>query len=384
MRRIPIIATASFTVSNSVKEKIFAASVPLAASGLTARHFGSAAGSSSSLISSSAADAFASAPAGTRLFVGTVDAMPTGRGASVRLSASNMLRRTVGSAMSIPVGDLMMKRRDFASTRRDLVKADKPAGEAAASAKAEPSALQGVNNIQEYKEEEEQKYDEQQEEQPNNNEGYLPFPAPFNTINIIMILFIANCLCYVFMNWIANDDMRDFAVEHFTLSHENWWRIYPIFTHAFYQEQLLQLLIDNWLLCQFGRSTLAFLGGRRLAVFWALTCIGGAFFHVGRQYFELYYGHDPLEVRGRCYGPNPFILGLVGVEGLIFRHLNFMQSPPVPFLVMTAFVMIIDVWRIFTTKPEEHGSPTGGALMAYVFWALPTKMLGLSRLTAAI
>lgn len=383
MRRIPIIVNTSLTVSNAVKEKIFAATVPLAATGITARHFGSTASSSlaPSRLSSSQA-AFASAPADTRLFVGKLDAIPSF--SSSTIGSSHLFRRTAGTAMSIPVAELMMKRRDFATSQKNLVKTSGKDQPDAAKA-GEPNALQGVHNIQEYKEEEEQKYEEeQQQENPNNNEGYLPFPAPFNTINIIMILFIANCLCYVFMNWIANDDMRDFAVEHFTLSHENWWKIYPIFTHAFYQEQLLQLLIDNWLLCQFGRSTLAFLGGRRLAVFWALTCIGGAAFHVGRQYFELYYGHDPLEVRGRCYGPNPFILGLVGVEGLIFRHLNFMQSPPVPFLVMTAFVMIIDVWRIFTTKPEEHGSPTGGALMAYVFWALPTRMLGLSRLTAAI
>lgn len=121
-----------------------------------------------------------------------------------------------------------------------------------------------------------------------------------------------------------------------------------------------------------------------MLVFWAMTSVGGGLLHVGRQYFELYCGVDPLEVRGRCFGPNPFILGLVGVEGLIFRHLNFLQNPPVPFLVLTAFVMVIDVWRIFTTKPEEHGAPTGGALVAYIFWALPTHLYGLDKLTAAM
>ena len=40
---------------------------------------------------------------------------------------------------------------------------------------------------------------------------------------------------------------------------------------------------------------------------------------------------DPIEVRGRCNGRNPFILGLVDVDGLIFRHLNFMQNPPRPY-----------------------------------------------------
>ncbi|EPY23223.1 rhomboid-like protein [Strigomonas culicis] len=196
-----------------------------------------------------------------------------------------------------------------------------------------------------------------------------------------MILFLANIFFYFLMRF-GSDDTRDFVVEHFTLSHENWHRIYPLFTNAFYQENLLQLLIDCWLLWQFGDTMLGFLGNTRMTFFAALTTLGGSLIHLARQKFELHYGMDELEVRGRCYGPNPFIMGLISVEGLVFRHLNFIQQPPIPFLVLTAFVMVIDVWRIFTTKPEEHGASTGGALMAYVFWALPTRMLGLDKLTA--
>lgn len=157
-----------------------------------------------------------------------------------------------------------------------------------------------------------------------------------------------------------------------------------MFTNAFYQENLLQLLIDCWLLWQFGNTMLGFLGNTRMTFFAMLCTMGGSLIHVARQKFELYYGMDELEVRGRSYGPNPFIMGLVAIEGLIFRHLNFIQQPPIPFLVLTAFVMVIDVWRIFTTKPEEHGASTGGALMAYLFWALPTRMLGLDKLTATL
>ena len=53
-------------------------------------------------------------------------------------------------------------------------------------------------------------------------------------------------------------------------------------------------------------------------------------------------------------------------------------------LVLTAFVMVIDVWRIFTTKPQEHGAATGGALVAYLFWRIPTRYFGLDKLTAAV
>ncbi|CAJ1985931.1 tyrosine phospatase-like protein [Leishmania donovani] len=249
--------------------------------------------------------------------------------------------------------------------------------------------LQGVNKLARYKGEEE---DEQkdgsgnEQESPfnmNSGPGYLPFPPPFHTINIVMILFLANVMCYLIMN-LGNDDWRDFVVEHCTLSHENWTRIYPLFTNAFYQENILQLLIDCWLLWQFGDTMLGFLGNTRMTFFALLCTLGGSVIHVARQKFELYYGMDELEVRGRCYGPNPFIMGLVAIEGLIFRHLNFIQQPPIPFLVLTAFVMVIDVWRIFTTKPEEHGAATGGALMAYLFWALPTRMLGLDKLTATL
>ncbi|XQJ24459.1 serine peptidase, Clan S-, family S54, putative [Leishmania guyanensis] len=249
--------------------------------------------------------------------------------------------------------------------------------------------LQGVNHLERYKGEEE---DEQkggggnEQEDPfhrSSGPGYLPFPPPFHTINVVMILFLANVLCYLIMNF-GNDDWRDFVVEHFTLSHENWTRIYPLFTNAFYQENILQLLIDCWLLWQFGDTMLGFLGNTRMTFFALLCTLGGSAIHVARQQFELYYGMDELEVRGRCYGPNPFIMGLVAIEGLIFRHLNFIQQPPIPFLVLTAFVMVIDVWRIFTTKPEEHGAATGGALMAYLFWALPTRMLGLDKLTATL
>ncbi|KAG5486617.1 hypothetical protein CUR178_07984 [Leishmania enriettii] len=249
--------------------------------------------------------------------------------------------------------------------------------------------LQGVNNLERYKGEEEEEQKDghgSEQESPFNmssGPGYLPFPAPFHTINIVMILFLANVLCYLIMT-LGNDDWRDVVVEHFTLSHENWTRIYPLFTNAFYQENILQLLIDCWLLWQFGDTMLGFLGNTRMTFFALLCTLGGSVIHVARQKFELYYGMDELEVRGRCYGPNPFIMGLVAIEGLIFRHLNFIQQPPIPFLVLTAFVMVIDVWRIFTTKPEEHGAATGGALMAYLFWALPTRMLGLDKLTATL
>ncbi|ESL07919.1 rhomboid-like protein [Trypanosoma rangeli SC58] len=245
--------------------------------------------------------------------------------------------------------------------------------------------LAGFREVKTY----EGKGDEEEKEQEdpfsaNAGPGYLPFPPPFHTFNVVMLLFLANVVTYLFMNFSGSDNLRDFIVDHFTLSHENAWKIYPLLTNAFYQENLLQLLIDCWLLWQFGNTMLGFLGNTRMTFFAALCTLGGSFIHLARQQFELYYGMDPLEVRGRCYGPNPFILGLVAVEGLIFRHLNFIQQPPVPFLVLTAFVMVIDVWRIFTTKPEEHGASTGGALVAYVFWALPTRMLGLDKLTAAL
>lgn len=247
--------------------------------------------------------------------------------------------------------------------------------------------LQGVHNLERYKgEEEEEKGGGGEQEDPfnmNSGPGYLPFPPPFHTFNIVMILFIANVLCYLIMGF-GNDDWRDFMVEHFTLSHENWTKVYPLFTNAFYQENLFQMLIDCWLLWQFGDTMLGFLGNTRMAFFAMLCTFGGSMIHVARQKFELYYGMDDLEVRGRCYGPNPFIMGLIAIEGLIFRHLNFIQQPPIPFLVLTAFVMVIDVWRIFSTKPEEHGAATGGALMAYLFWALPTRMLGLDKLTATL
>ncbi|CBH14375.1 rhomboid-like protein [Trypanosoma brucei gambiense DAL972] len=247
--------------------------------------------------------------------------------------------------------------------------------------------LVGTHQVQQRNEGDKGGDEEQKQEDPlggNAGAGYLPFPPPFHTINVVMLLFLANVITYFLMNFSGSDDLRDFIVEHFTLSHENAGRIYPFFTNALYQENLLQLLIDCWLLWEFGKTMLGFLGNARMTFFASLCTLGGGLIHVARQNFELYYGMDPLEVRGRCYGPNPFILGLVGVEGIIFRHLNFIQQPPVPFLVLTAFVMVIDVWRIFTTKPEEHGAATGGALVAYVFWALPTRMLGLDKLTAAL
>eukprot|EP00009_Paramoeba_aestuarina_P016875 CAMPEP_0201523862 /NCGR_PEP_ID=MMETSP0161_2-20130828/20969_1 /ASSEMBLY_ACC=CAM_ASM_000251 /TAXON_ID=180227 /ORGANISM="Neoparamoeba aestuarina, Strain SoJaBio B1-5/56/2" /LENGTH=287 /DNA_ID=CAMNT_0047923091 /DNA_START=116 /DNA_END=975 /DNA_ORIENTATION=- len=242
------------------------------------------------------------------------------------------------------------------------------------------TAKTGIAKQQAIREREEM--DDEKEEQHAKETAWfsLPFGAPFHTVNIVMILILTNLLIYLAM-WYANDEWRDFFVEHFTLSHANAHRIYPFFTCSFYQEHLLQIAIDVWLLTQFGKTMLGFLGGVRMAVFWGMCSLGGGLLHVGRQWVELnLYGMDPVDVRGRCYGPNPFILGLVGVEGLIFRHLNFMQNPPVPFLVLTAFVMIIDVWRIFTTKPQEHGAATGGALVAYLFWRLPTRSMGLDKL----
>jgi membrane associated rhomboid family serine protease len=249
------------------------------------------------------------------------------------------------------------------------------------------NAIQGVHSVSEYKEEEQQKHEEEAKEDEKAgayDAGYLPFPPPFHTINIMSLLLLGNILSYGLMNYYNNDDFRDWMIEHFTLSHENWWKVYPMFTNAFYQENLFQLLIDGWLLVSFANKMIAFLGTRRLAVFWAMCTVGGGLIHIAKQKTELAYDVDPVEVRGRVYGPNTFILGMVGLEGLIFRHLNFMQSPPVPFLVLTAGVMIIDVWRIFTMKPEEHGSATGGALIAYLMWALPTKLFGLNKLTAAM
>jgi membrane associated rhomboid family serine protease len=262
-----------------------------------------------------------------------------------------------------------------------------------ASAASGGNAIQGVYSIKHRTAEDEERDRKQQEEQQQaeddsaggggHNAGYLPFPEPFHTVNIMAILLLGNVLMYFVMRS-SSDATRDWIVEHFTLSHENWWRVYPLLTHSLYQENFMQLAIDVWLLMQFGRTQLGFLGNTRLTFFWALCTLGAAAIHVTRQKVMLYYEMDPIEVRGRVFGPNPFILGLVGLEGLIFRNMNFLQNPPVPFLVLTAGVMIIDVWRIFTMKPEEHGASTGGALLAYIMWALPTRMLGLDRLTAAV
>ena len=137
-------------------------------------------------------------------------------------------------------------------------------------------------------------------------EGYLPFPPPFHTINIMAFLLIANVLCYVVMNYIATDSLRDFLVEHLTLSIHNAYRIYPLLTQSLYQEHLLQLAIDCWLLWQFGAVMLGFLGGKRLLFFWALCTMGGSFLHIGRQYFELnYLKLDPLGCSWSLLWPQP-------------------------------------------------------------------------------
>jgi len=274
------------------------------------------------------------------------------------------------------------------NTRVNLEKKNDADSAAAKTPNARNHSLQEANSLKERTAEDEERDKKQEEEEEeeaegNANGGYLPFPEPFHTINIMMLLLLGNLIVYIIM-YAASDSTRDWMVDNFTLSHENYHLVYPWLTHAFYQENLLQLAIDSWLLWQFGRTQLGFLGNTRLTFFWALCTIGGGFIHVVRQKVMLYYDMDPIEVRGRVFGPNPFILGLVGLEGLIFRNMNFLQNPPVPFLVLTAGVMIIDVWRIFTMKPEEHGSSTGGALVAYIMWALPTRFLGLDKLTAAI
>lgn len=233
------------------------------------------------------------------------------------------------------------------------------------------------------KEEEEGGEGSGQEEEDDPNRGYLPFGAPFHTFNIIMILFIGNILCYLLMTF-GSDNTRDFLVDHFTVSRDNWRRIYPLFTNAFFQENLIQLLIDCWLLSSVGNTLLSFIGNGRLTYLAFLCVLGGSIAHLAKQQYFLYNGEDELVVRGRVYGPNTFIMGLISLEGLIFRHLTFVQQPPIPYLVLTAFVMALDVWRISTVLPEEHGAATGGALMALVFWALPIKFFGMDKLTAMI
>lgn len=215
----------------------------------------------------------------------------------------------------------------------------------------------------------------------DSSRGYLPFRAPFHTFNIVMLLFIGNIICYLLMRF-GDDNVRDFLVEHFTVSRENWSRIYPLFTNAFFQENLFQLLIDCWLLSSVGTSLLSFVGNGRLTWLCLLCVLGGSLFHLAKQQYFLYCGEDDLLVRGRVYGPNTFIMGLISLDGLIFRHLTFIQQPPIPYLVLTAFVMALDVWRICTFMPEEHGAATGGALMAIVFWALPIRFFGMDKLTA--
>lgn len=227
---------------------------------------------------------------------------------------------------------------------------------------------------------------EEEEEQGGGDDGsrgYLPFPMPFHTFNIIMLLFLGNILCYLFMR-LGTDNTRDFLVEHCTLSRENWKRIYPLFTSAFFQENLLQLLIDCWLLTSVGNTLLSFVGNARLTWLCCLCVLGGGVAHLAKQQYFLFNGEDELVVRGRVYGPNTFIMGLIALEGLIFRHLTFVQQPPIPYLVLTAFVMALDVWRISTMQAEEHGAATGGALMALVFWALPIRLFGMDKLTAMV
>lgn len=325
----------------------------------------------------------------------SVAPLTSGIGRRPLLSAHTMRRTFVTPSLRPAAGTPWIvlsetQRRSFINYSRMCLDAAKPNPTDAAAAKKSGNSnmLQGFKGLTDYKPPEDEKANDEkaEEEQANADakEGYLPFPPPLHTINIMSLLLLGNVLVYLLVSWSNNDDVRDMLVDHFTLSHDNYWKIYPFFTSAFYQEHLLQLVIDGWLLFQFGSTMLGFLGNKRLTFFWGLCMLTGGTLHIVKQHIELYLGMDPLEVRGRVYGANPFILGMVGVEGLIFRHLNFMQNPPVPFLVLTAFVMVIDVWRIFTMKPEEHGASTGGALTAYVFWALPTRLMGLNKLTAAI
>lgn len=282
-------------------------------------------------------------------------------------------RRGAFSMVGAPQG---VSRRFYRSSRV-LLSEKQPTG-----AEKRNDQLQGVHALDHHREEkEEEREEEREEETPQNRFSFLP--AVFQSFNIVMLLIIANVTCYFAMMF-GSDDFRDFVVEHFTLSHENFSRIYPIFTNALYQENLLQMVIDLWLLSSFGDSMLAFLGNGRLTFFMMLCTVAGGLIHVARQKVLLHYGMDELEMRGRCYGPNPFIMGCISLEGLVFRHLNISQQPPIPFLVLTAFIVVLDVWRIFTTRPEEHGAATGGALMAIVFWMLPTRMFGLDKLTAAV
>lgn len=239
--------------------------------------------------------------------------------------------------------------------------------------KAKSTQIQPVERTEEEGEGEGQEED--------SSRGYLPFRPPFHTFNVIMILFILNILCYLLMKF-GNNSTRDFLVTHFTLSRENCGKIYPLVTNVFFQENLLQLLIDCWLLSAVGSNLLSFVGNARLSWLCLLCVLGGSFLHLGKQQYFLFNGEDDLAVRGRVYGPNTFIMGLISLEGLIFRHMLFIQQPAVPYLILTAFVMALDVWRIATITPEEHGAATGGALMAFVFWALPIRLFGMDKLTA--
>lgn len=273
------------------------------------------------------------------------------------LGASSRRGTCTSSLVSMVGGSRMMQRRCFGSKARStqIQPVDKPDGEE----------------------------EEAGHEEADPNRGYLPFRAPFHTFNIIMLLFLGNILCYLVMRF-GNDRTRDFLVEHFTLSRENWTRVYPLVINAFFQENLLQLLIDCWLLSSVGNTLLSFIGNARLSWLCLLCVLGGSAFHLLKQQYFLYNGEDELVVRGRVYGPNTFIMGLIALEGLIFRHLTFVQQPPIPYLVLTAFVMALDVWRISTVMPEEHSAATGGALMALVFWALPIRFFGMDKLTAMI
>lgn len=57
---------------------------------------------------------------------------------------------------------------------------------------------------------------------------------------------------------------------------------------------MLQLLIDCWLLWQFGETMLGFLGNVRLTFFALLCTAGASAIHIARQKFQLHYGRDEL------------------------------------------------------------------------------------------
>jgi membrane associated rhomboid family serine protease len=196
-----------------------------------------------------------------------------------------------------------------------------------------------------------------------------------------IIIINALMLLAIFIN-------EEFMVENFALFYpaSSYFRPYQFITHIFMHGSFLHLFFNMWMFWIFGSTLEHVWGSKKFLIYYLVTGIGAAAFHVGVNWLEslsFNYGEQyRILFATPMVGASGAVFGVLLAFGMLFPN-NVIQMlfPPIA-IKAKWFVVICGVFELVlglsqTGSNIAHFAHIGGMVFGFIlvkFWQRKGKM----------